>query len=390
MSLFKFNRLLIPALLASFLSAGGLLAHDRMPEFSWEKVPAYIHIRKDTAFTEKEVQYLASFPLITIEKYTGNKTWGSTEMGTAETAKEIKKINPRTKILYYRNVIVHYGGYEANALVAGIPGGFLLDETGGDKLVRGKIKTYDLSNPDLRAWWVGNAKEVCSDPNIDGIFLDGVVKVLEGGYLQKEIGDEKKAEVVTGYDDLIQETRRALGPKKLMVSNVLRANFPDSGLEEMRAVDGSYIEAFEYPIGWVARPDYIAKGMEAFQTAARSGAIIAFTAGLGKAGEIDESNFDQTDEYRKPLVMDEATEKRFTYLLAMFLVCAEKYSYFNPHDGYDAKTSKMWMKHPDAFEKPLGKPKAPAVRDGYVFTREFAHASVKVDVKNEVGEIVWN
>lgn len=31
----------------------------------------------------------------------------------------------------------------------------------------------------------------------------------------------------------------------------------------------------------------------------------------------------------------------------------------------------------------------PAVRDGYTYTREFAHVSVQLDIENETASIVW-
>jgi len=75
--------------------------------------------------------------------------------------------------------------------------------------------------------------------------------------------------------------------------------------------------------------------------------------------------------------------------LAIFLTCAEKYSYFDLKDGYDAKRSRTWLTHPADYDRPLGPPKGPAVRNGYTFTREFAYASVRLDIEKEKGEIVW-
>ena len=82
-----------------------------MPEFSWDTIPRYIHIRKAEKFTDEELQYLAGFSLITLEKMTGVKSYGSTDAGTIEAAKSIKQINPDAKVLFYRNVFVHYPGY---------------------------------------------------------------------------------------------------------------------------------------------------------------------------------------------------------------------------------------------------------------------------------------
>jgi hypothetical protein len=361
---------------------------DRYPKFSWDTVPLYVHIRKDTAFTDEEIQYLATFPLITFEKATGHRDSGSVEAGTLKAARAVKAVNPDTKILYYRNVIVHYGGYAANTSLESIPGAFLLGHDGNDKLIRNRLQAYDLSNQALRDWWVDAVKDVCSDPSIDGVFLDGVVKVLEPIFLKGVITPEKKAAELAGYVTLVEDTRKMLGPQKLMLANILRARFSDSGLSYIEALDGSYIEGFEGAVG-MSRKDYVAQGIRDFQKAARQGFIVAYTCGLGQ-------NLQDADEAPRSAGRNEKTvqrsrdaQNRFDYQLAIFLVCAEKYSYFDLKDGYDAKRSKTWLTHPEAYDRRLGAPKGPALRRGYTYSREFAHASVRVDIENETASIVW-
>ena len=365
-----------------------LADQERRPAFSWEHVPRYVHIRKDTAFSDEEIRYLATFPLITFEKATGHRDSGSVEAGTLKAARAVKAINPATKILYYRNVIVHYGGYAANTSLKDIPGAFLVGRNGNDKLIRNRIQAYDLTNKALRDWWIDAAKEVCSDPAIDGIFLDGVVKILEPAFLKNVIGEEKKAAELAGYVTMMEDTRKMLGPQKLMLANVLRARFPDSGLSYMKALDGSYIEGFEGAVG-MSKKDYVAKGMEAFQKAAQQGAIIAFTCGLGSNQQDADETPRSAARNSDPVKRGGDVKSRFNYQLAMFLICAEEYSYFDLKDSYDAKTSKTWMTHPPEYDRPLGAPKGPAVRNGYTYTREFAHASVRLDIENQTGNIVW-
>jgi hypothetical protein len=175
-----------------------------------------------------------------------------------------------------------------------------------------------------------------------------------------------------------------------MLANVLRARFPDSGMGPLRAFDGSYIEAFETTVGKIPVKDYVAKGIAAFQEAARQGHVIAFTAGLGEEGpEQGTANEARTDEIRTGLKNEPVSDLRFQYLLAIFLVCAEKYSYFCAHDGYDAKHSKLWMVPRPEFERPLGAPKGKAVRTGYTYTREFEHASVFLDIEQKTARINW-
>ena len=254
---------------------------DRMPAFSWDTVPLYVHIRKNTAFTDAEIRYLATFPLVTFEKATGHTDSGSVEAGTLKAARAVKAVNPDTKILYYRNVIVHYGGYAGNASLKSIPGAFLVGRDGNDKLIRNRLQAYDLTNKALRDWWIDAAEAVCSDPAIDGIFLDGVVKVLEPAFLKGPVGEENKAAELAGYVTMMEDTRKMLGPQKLMLANILRARFSDSGLSYIKALDGSYIEGFEGAVR-MARKDYVAQGIRDFQKAARQGSIIAYTCALGR------------------------------------------------------------------------------------------------------------
>lgn len=385
------------ALLTALLLWGPAALHaapsggtDRLPSFSWDRVPRYMHIRKDTAFTPEEIQYLATFPLITFEKSTGTAEFGSTEEGTLAAARAVKQINPATKVLFYRNVIVHYGGYAANESLADVPDAFLAGRGGSDKLVRGRVQAYDLTNAKVRDWWIASATRVCADPAIDGLFLDGNVKILEPAYLRDEIGEQKKDALIDGYTLMMGETRRILGPEKLMVANVLRARFPDSGMSRLAAFDGSYLEGFETTVGNVSLEDYVAKGIAAFQEAARQGFVIAFTAGLGHESlETGKANEERTDEIRKAVTQNADAGQRFQYLLALFLICAEKHSYFYAHDGYDAKKSRVWMTHPSDLDRPLGAPEGPAARDGSVYTRHFAHASIRLDMETQTARIDW-
>jgi hypothetical protein len=398
MKLIKTPSILCLALFATF----ALTAHaegepsapaaNHLPEFSWDRVPLYMHIRKAKNFTQDEIKYLATFPLVTFEKTTGSETFKCTEDGTLAAAKAVKEINPSTKILYYRNVTVHYGTYKANAEIDKVPGAFLVGKEGKTKLnLNGKYEAYDLNDPQVREWWVGNVKQLCADPLIDGVFLDGIVKVLSLGYMVRDIGKERKAALVEGYKTMMTETRQAIGPDKIMLANVLRVGTPDNGLEAIKQFDGSYLEHFETFGEKVASRNYLARSIETFQKAAREGYMIAMTVGLSEMDTEDgERNLHKTDEIRKGLGENEDYSKRLNYLLSLFLVCAEKHSYFLAHDGFHAfKKNKVWMTRPAEFDRPLGPPKGPAVQDGYIYTREFAHAKVRVDIESEVGEIEW-
>jgi hypothetical protein len=356
------------------------------PEFTWERIPLYMHIRKATSYTDEEIKFLARFPLITFEKANGHEDHGSVETGTLIAARAVKKVNPKAKILYYRNVMVHYGGYAANKRLEQIPGALLKDEKRNTKLVRNRLEAYDLSNADLRKWWVNTCRSLTVDPAIDGIFLDGNVKALEPGYLAQKIGAAKKKQTMDGYHLMMKQTREAIGPNKLMIANILRARFENAGLEYLDYFDGSYLEGFFHNVGGASYEEYVAKGINAMQKAARQGKIIAFSTGFASPSNTSTMGI---DEGRATVGSHAQARAGLTYPLAVFLVCAEKYSYFRIHEGYSANENDRWMRWFPEYDRPLGPPSGPATKDGFHYTRSFLHATVELDIQNRTASIQW-
>lgn len=356
------------------------------PEFSWDRIPLYMHVRKAKSYTGDEIAFLAKFPLITFEKANGYESHGFVESGTLEAARAVKALNPESKILYYRNVIVHYGGYEADKALAKIPGAVLQDKRGNTKLVRNRVAAYDLSNPNLRQWWVNACTRMTRNPHIDGIFLDGNIKALEPGYLARQIGTAKKQQTIDGYHLMMEQTRDAIGPDKLMVANILRARFENAGLEYLDYFDGSYLEGFFHNVGRVSYQDYVAKGIDAIQKAARQGKIIAFTTGFAVPENTSALGI---DEGHGAVESHEQARAALTYPLAIFLICAEKYSYFRIHEGYSADENDRWRRWLPEYDRPLGPPSGPAKREGYRYSREFQHAKVELDIQERTADIQW-
>jgi len=191
--------------------------------------------------------------------------------------------------------------------------------------------------------------------------------------------------------------KKEIGDNKLIISNILRVR-PDPELENGRKLlpytHGSYIETFENNAFGMSYEDYLAEGIATVQQSAREGNIIALTLGLGKALEFETEGI---DDRREALNNDEDLKDRIDYLLAIFLVCAEKYSYVYLHDGFNVNTnkrneenaSKVWMKTFPQYENRLGPPKGPAKKEGYTYTRSFEYLDVWLDVKNQKARLDW-
>ena len=373
-------------------------AQDKFPEFSWDYIPKYMHVYKITSYTAEELDYLASYPLITFEKTQGTRN-GFVQEGTIIAANAVKALNPNAKILYYKNIVIDWMGSAMSKGLETIEGGYIKSKNGALPVANShsKRKFFDISLPKVQDWWMKDATMMLNEPSIDGVFIDANIKVLVTEYFSslKSTGEAKAKQLIAGYHQLLTRINEELRTDNIILANILRARFEKGGLEYMDYFDGSYLEAFEHNVGGVSRSDYIAKGIASAQEAARDGKIIAFSIGLAKALDKDDSGMG-LDEARGSIENIESVEGRLNYVTAIFLVIAEKYSYFYPHDKLvvmkDRKGNQInrtWMKTLPVFEKRLGPPKGPAKKEGYVYTREFEYCSVWLDIENEVGRLTW-
>ncbi|ANW96384.1 hypothetical protein AXE80_08880 [Wenyingzhuangia fucanilytica] len=316
-----------------------------LPEFSWDTMPLYMHLRKATTFTKEELKFIAKHPLITFEKTTGSRTYGSTEKGTIKAAQAVKKLNPNAKILYYKNVVINWPSYkEDEDFLNKHPKGILVDEQGEKALMPNK-KTgfFDLSQEKVRDYWLDHVTKMTNNPAIDGLFMDANIKVLAPVFFNSRVGIEKQKAIETGYLSMMEELNHRLGNDNLLIANILRVRpeFKDVGREYLKFFSGSYIEGFEHQSFGMSYEDYLAKGIEAVQKSAREGKIIAMSMGIGEASKNAEEGI---DDVRNKININNDLTKRIDYILAIFLVCAEKYSYIYPHDGYGIEKSAVWLK----------------------------------------------
>ena len=127
-----------------------------------------MHLRKVDALTSEELDYLADFPLITLEKTMGSKAYGGTEKGGIEAAKAIKAVNPNAKILYYRNCIINWPTYTEDELfIKENPDALLKNSLGEDAFVRDKkTRFFDISKEHVKNYWLGHAIKHANNPYI--------------------------------------------------------------------------------------------------------------------------------------------------------------------------------------------------------------------------------
>ncbi|MFI3290387.1 MAG: putative glycoside hydrolase [Opitutales bacterium] len=354
------------------------------PKFSWDTVQVCIHLAKDTDdFTEEEAKFIARFPMVCLEKSQGRKKHKGLEKGAPAAAQQIKKYNKDIVALFYFNSRIDYGHlYLDKGLFAGGNNKELAmtDAKGNLVEVRGN-KTYDLSNPKTRSWWLSQANKFSNYDGMDGIFIDATIQFMANQAAQeKKNGEAKQKAVVAGLKEMMG-TYYKENPTKYVIANAVRSipkALPDLGVGLYEYLDGSMMEHFATKS--CADKDAIVSDIALIADAAKRGKSIVVKAWP----DFTESKFAHTLEGK---TKEQASKEQIVFPLAAFLAGAGEKAYFCYSWWYGHDEGGL-IDYPE-YSKPLGKPLGDAVKNGYVYTRKFQHADIWVDVENRKAKINW-
>ena len=205
--------------------------------------------------------------------------------------------------------------------------------------------SFDFAQSAVRDFWASECVNMTRTGVVDGCFSDRSV----GGNC------EKTPEFAAGHLRVHQELQRALG------NGVLIAN---AGFD-MPGVSGTQIEGFKADEA----------SIKTLQQCVANGKITEAHAGYGADGADDHCG-------------------NITNSLAAFLIGAGPRSYYACSRGWKVQEDpigSVW--HPE-YEKPLGSPAGPAVKDADgVYTRRFESAKgttlVTFDTRHNTGRIEW-
>ncbi len=355
------------------------------PEFSWDTVPLCIHFGKTPAvMTDAEVKFVASrSPIVCLEKSHARQQLGSTEKGIAHDAKRLKAANPKIKVLFYWNSFINYKMYDACAEIKKHPDWIFRDADGKRLLKKERLELYNLLDPKFRAWWAQMATKAVKEYNCDGIFVDAMLQPFGGTWLRKGWGIKNASKVRAALEDMLTRAKTNMGKDSILLYNGIRSvkGRETKGAEYLPKADGVMVEHFT--AFHSATPEAIARDIAAIQKAGRAGKIV-IVKGWPSTGL---KWLDGEAMKRPPASLAKEARQNITFSLACYLVAAERYSYFCYSWGY-RENNGSFVDYPE-FSKPLGAPKAPAVKTGNVYTRSFAHAEVRVDIAKRAATIQW-
>lgn len=212
------------------------------PEWSWDHVRTYVAVRRADEYSNDQIAALAKQDIVMLEKANGARTFGSVEEGSLQAARRIKAVNPKVKVLFYLNAMVHYGGYAANKEFRTEWAMYNRRRKVHMKW-RKKFLSYDHTNLEFREWWIQRALNMTSHDEIDGIFIDGIIKT---DYRRLPVRGRWKRHS-TAYVATAKELRRRLPAGKLLIGNGLRAATRNrNGYQEhLEYLDGAYLEGWK-------------------------------------------------------------------------------------------------------------------------------------------------
>lgn len=375
------------AIVTALLLTPGLLLSDngatenRYPEFSWDTVPIAFHFGKSEGLlSQTEAEFVASRSnFICLEKGHATGTHGSTEAGIEAEARRLKKLNSKMKVIFYWNTFLDYSMYDAHHEYAKHPQWWLKTESGKLDRKREKMMRFDLSNAEVRDWWTDVAKKAVRDGSCDGVFMDAFPQITSQAN-RKLWGDAKFDAIQQGLQDIIEETRLKIGSNKLIVYNGIRSTPTwNAGFDFPEHTDAAMIEHFGNFQS--ASKESMLMDILEMQRAAKAGKIVVLKGWAGF------TFVDQSAMARPLKEKRQIAKESITFPLACFLAGAQENCYFIYNWGYRIDNGCLeW--YPE-FDKPLGKPLANMEREGWKLTREYEHASVRVDLESREAEIRW-
>jgi hypothetical protein len=339
-------------------------------------VPVNIHFGKRSEMTDDEIAFVASHSeLVTLEKSHGVEAHGSTEKGTAATAVRLKQRNQRVKVLFYFNAFVNWPGYDAfktyrsEWTLRGADGQIAKHPSGTPR--------PDPSHAEFREWWSETVAQAVKSGNLDGVFADALPQSRSPA-LAKRLGSEKQQSVVDGLRQMLALTKRKLGNDKIVLANGIRAGQHLDFLE-WEGIDGVMIEHFDAYHS--KAPEDLKADLDSMALAAAKGKFVVLKGWPAlTAAESQVKGRSRAEQLR-------LARERITFPLACFLIGAQPGCHFCYSWGYRETDGGL-----DAYgelERPLGRPKADAVWKGLTATRDFAHASVWIDLANKQARIDW-
>ena len=356
---------------------------DFYPLFSWNVTPMYFMFGDgNRVLNPEEVSNIAKkTDFICIEKSHAVKELGAAELGAKHEVAAFKKIKSDIKVLFYFNSAWAwpFTSYSKNFTLEKIDAHpelkkfLLINPETGELNLRGSTLSFDVLNPEFREWWVNTVAKGVEEAGCDGVFIDQM-----HGFVW--LRQDKRDEVERAMGEMMGALKNKIGPKKILLGNNAH---DDAAKYVFPSVDAILFEHYNAKL---LSKENLLEDWNNMLRIAKAGKISVFRIGV----EAEDSSTESKSQQNKAERVERLSKDRLEFYQACYLIGAQPYSYFQYGWGWTLSSGSL-VDYPELL-KPLGTPKGGYIRinpEGWVFTREFEHASVWVDTEKREGKINW-
>jgi hypothetical protein len=367
-------------LIPTYVNSDGsiFVPQNFFPKFSWNTTPLYFMFQdKERVLFPEEVEFIAErTDFLCIEKSHGKAQLGAAELGAKHENATFKKIKPDCKVLFYFNSAYAwpYASYNEDFTLDSIDAHpelkrfLLINSKTGELYQHHGAFCFDVLIPEFRDWWVETVAKGVRESGCDGVFIDQM-------HGNSQYRREKQPEIEKAMGEMMAALKKKMGSDKILLGN--NANNDDAKYV-YPVCDAVMFENYS-----AARfsKESLLKEWDDMLKNAQEGKISVFRLGVEGAGR---GNLKPDEE------MPSFSQEQLEFSLACYLIGAQPYSYFMYSWGWLLSTGPL-VNYPE-LQKPLGEPKGAYKRitpEGWVFSREFEHASVWLDTDKRQAKITW-
>ena len=360
------------------------------PKWNWDTVKEYKMFYSYRALSDSQVSKIASLSdFICIEKAHGVVTFNCAMLGTKHETARFKRVNPDIKTLFYFNSAF---AWPYTSYTKAIPKWseekkkeiLLKDYKTGNYARFQNNYVFDIIKTPMRTWWSDTVSTAVGECHADGLFWD---QTHGANWMRPR---SQFNQIQPSHIKLLETTKEKLGEKSLLVVNNA-ADIP----AYVSNCDGVMYEHYGMDKRYKTNRQLFVKDWDQMLKAANMGKINIFRMTPLSfvphcESPINEALLANRKKYSK--YADNYTRNLIPFPLACFLMGIQPYSYFmyglgwGLHDGalIDFPETKKKLGLPKGSYKQLPK------KGKMVFTRQFEHADVWVNLNTFEAEIKWS
>ena len=343
------------------------------PAFSWDTLPAFFHCANSSGpMSEASIALMATFPMVTIEKFQGPCAQGASatpacdqEAVIVDVLRRVKAANANVSTIFYYNSVLDFPQYRLHATVGADPALQLRDAGGKPVKMSGGghdgMDVFDFGSARMRQLFIEECVNATRTGFVDGCFAD---RAVDG--TPTDSGDD------TVPCDSVHKCRHSLNLSDATAHAYFAGHV--QVLTELQTALGAGPLIANHAYG--PPHDAMAAGTVSF----------AMIEGFGANNEsINQLRMAAANGRGVQAHTMNPSESAF----AAFLVGAGYRAYFGTGGWSTTTQAAMDAHRPSQFDLPLGAPLADGAYDALsqTWTRRFAHVNASFNAKTKKGTV---